>query len=238
MMVESSTTSSIKEIRVRRLFARSVTSHSAAGRCLRVTLARFRGRRSRQVIEETSPMRCRSQPTTRNSSTTIEITRGFRVCFVIVVRTIHRNRPCPAKLHIRLARAVTRNSSQIRQVQFVRFVMRMFRVERSRRLHRCVVSMRDSITRSTQVPPVPLVIAEIVVGLGSQFHRGRMRTSPVLVVTRPEHRQTNETFHHAAPVINSDVSLALRSKRLHTGLVSVTQIMMRLRSWLAAHVIK
>jgi len=116
-------------------------------------------------------MQRRNQLTTHNSNTTIAITRGFRACSVIVVKPIHRNQPYRAKRPMHLAQAVTRNSSQIRQAQFARFVIRMFRLERSKPFHRCEVSMPDSITRNTQPPHAALVTGAAVAALRSRFHQ-------------------------------------------------------------------
>ena len=84
-----------------------------------------------------------------HSNMTIAITRDFPVCFVIVVKIIHRNRRCQAKPHMRLAPVVTRSSFQIRQARSARSVTQTLRVERSKHFHRCAVLMRGSITRST-----------------------------------------------------------------------------------------
>src|SRR5437763_10260148 len=154
MMVEFSTTKSIKETRAQRLFAQSATSHSAADQYLQVTLARFRSRQAGQVIQHFSLMRRRSRLTTHSSNTTIAITRGFRACFVIVVKPIHRNRRYRAKPPMHLAQAVTHSSSQIRQVTSALFVTRMSKAERLRPFHHCAVSASDSIMRSTLHPLV------------------------------------------------------------------------------------
>ena len=124
--------------------------------------------------KQSSPMRCCSSPrlTIHSSNTTIGITRGFPVCFAIVVKTIHRNRRYRAKLHTRLALVVMRSSSQIQRARFARSVTQTRRVERSKRFHRCAVSMRGSITRSTVGRLVLLVTGAIVVVWGCRFRRG------------------------------------------------------------------
>ncbi len=109
--------------------------------------------------------------TSRNSNTTTVITRGCRACFVIVVRTIHRNRRYRAKRTMRLAQAVTHNSSQIRRVRSAPSVTRMCRAERSKLFHRCAVSMSGSITRSTLALLVPHVIGVTAMASGSPFHQ-------------------------------------------------------------------
>ena len=123
--------------------------------------------------KHSSRMRCSSrQPITHSSNTTIAITRGFPVCYAIVVKTIQRNRRCRAKLHTRRAPVVTRSSSRTRRARSAPSVTQTRRAERSKRFHGCAVSMRASITRSTVMRLVLPVTGEIVVGLGCRFQRG------------------------------------------------------------------
>ncbi len=71
---------------------------------------------SKQLRKNFSLTQCRKdhqRQTIHSSNTRIAITRDFPVCCAIVVKTIRRNRRCRAKQHMRLARAVTRNSFQI-----------------------------------------------------------------------------------------------------------------------------
>lgn len=148
---------------------RVITRRANSRRCLQTAIRVI----SWAVFKE--HMRCCSnnpRVTIHNSNTTIEITRGFPVCYATVVKTIHRNQRCPAKLVTRPARVVTRNSSRIQQARSARSVTQTRRVERSKHFHRCAVSTRLSITRSTVVRHVPLVIGAIVVALGSRFLRG------------------------------------------------------------------
>ena len=228
MTAAFSTTRSIKETRARRLSARNATLHSEASQCRRVTLTRFRSRRLRSVIEECSRTRRHNlqRLTSHSSNTTIAIMRGCLVCFAIVATTTPRNLRCPAKLHTRLVQAVTHNSSQTRQVRFARSVTRTCRAARSKPSRRCGVSMHGSITQNTPRRRVRLVIEGIEMAWDSRFHRACKRTSRVSVVTRQVHRQTERTFLRAARVIRSDGLFALQSRRLRTGLDSVTQITM------------
>ena len=173
MMVEFSTTKSIREIKTGSLSAPSAISSLEPEQCRLVTSTLFRSRLLLPVTEQCLHMRCwnRQRLTSPNSNTTIAITLGFHACFAIVARTTRRNRPCPAKLHMHLARVVTHSSLQIRQVGSAQSVTRTFRAERSKRFRRCVASTRGSITRNMRARLARRVTGEIVVVLDSRFLR-------------------------------------------------------------------
>jgi len=153
------------------VITRRASSHRCPQTAIRVINQPLR--KNVQVLKEFSRMRCRNpRLTIHSSNTTIAITRGFPVCYATVVKTIHRNRRCRAKLHMHLARVVMRSSSQIQRARSARSVTQTRRVERSKRFHRCAALMRASITRSTVARLVPLVTGGIVAVLGSRFPRG------------------------------------------------------------------
>ena len=149
--------------------SRVITRRASSRLCLQTAI------RVTNQPKQSSRMRSSSpRLTIHSSNTTMAITRGFPVCYVIVVKTIHRNRRCRAKQHTRLAPVVTRSSSQTRRARSALSVTQTRRAERSKHFHRCAVSMRGSITRSTVMRRVLPVTGEIVVGLGCRFLRGLM----------------------------------------------------------------
>jgi len=142
--------------------ASPVTTRRASSRRCRRTATRVTNKacqaehQAEPKVVNSSLMQCCNQRrlTTHSSNTTIAITRGFRAYFAIGVRTIHRNQRYRAKRPMHLAPAVTRNSSQIRQVKSALSVTRTFKAERSKRFHLCAVSTSGSIMRSTLRPLV------------------------------------------------------------------------------------
>ena len=170
--------------------------------------------------------------TIRSSNTTIKTMRDSRVCFVIGGRTTRRNLHCPARLRMRLAQVVTHSNSQILRARSVRSVTQTRRVERSSRFHRSAVSASDLIMHDMRrlVQLAPVVIDATVVGWVYQFRRDLMLTSLVLAAILQTRRRMGATSHRAARVISSDASFALRSRQRRIEWVSVTPVMMRLRS--------
>ena len=153
------------------MFAPSATSSSAINQCLQVMLVQYQSPPWLPLSEEFSLMRWRNNraATIQNSSTTIAIMRGCRAYFAIVVRTTHRNQPCPAKRRMRLAQVVINNSSRVvRRMRFVRSVIQTRRVVRSKPFHRCAVSTPDSITRNMprRVLRAPLATGATATALG------------------------------------------------------------------------
>jgi len=107
----------------------------------------------------------------RNSNTTIAIMRGFPACFVIVVKTTHRNRRYRAKPHTRHALVATRRSLRIQRVRSAPSVTPTLKVERSKRFRRYAALMCGLITRNIVVLRVGVVIDEIGAASGSRFRR-------------------------------------------------------------------